>query len=92
MLVSQALSILDSNGLTSFEGARKFAFDKGLRELRSFVDGMRQAMLAEKRLTAKGRTGIDYANYLPGCSLRGDGGCLHWNCRLPREALSNHRF
>jgi hypothetical protein len=84
LIVSQVLSILDANGLTSFEGAQKFAFDKDLKEVRSFIDGMRQAMLTEERLRAKGKAGIDYANYLPGCSLRGDGGCLHWNCRLPK--------
>ena len=48
-------------------------------------------MLEDERSALRSPANIDSANYLPGSSLRGDGGCLHWNCRLPKvRALARY--
>jgi hypothetical protein len=82
--VNQTLSILDTNDLTSAERALRFAMNRDLKEIKGFVDGVRQAMLDEARVRMRSVASVDDANYLPGSSFRGDGGCLHWNCRLPK--------
>lgn len=82
--MTNTLSILDANDLVTTEKAEKFAFGRDLKELESFTVGIRRAMIDDGRLTKPKRPNIDEASYLPSASLRGDGGCIHWNCRLPK--------
>jgi hypothetical protein len=77
------LDILDVNDLTSTQGAQQFAVNKDLKELRSFIEGFRHAMLEDPRSAAELVT-IDQANYLPSSSLRGDSGCAAPPCRLSK--------
>jgi hypothetical protein len=82
--MSQVLSIFDTNDLTTAKGAQEFTLNRDIKEITSFVDGVRRAVLDDAHSGARKGAGIDNANYLPSSSLRGDGGCIHWNCRLPK--------
>jgi hypothetical protein len=82
--VNRTLSILDANNLTTPESAERFAFTKGTGEIRAFTEGIRQAVLEDTRRGPERPPTIDDANFLPSCSLRGDGGCDHWTCRAPK--------
>jgi hypothetical protein len=82
--VDRTLSILDANDLITAEKAQRFAMNRELRDLGSFTEGMRQAMIDDARLRGPVKVTLDQANYLPSSSLRGDSGCVNWRCRLPK--------
>jgi hypothetical protein len=84
--MSEILSILDANDLTDAGKAKLFAFKRDLGELKTFVSGLRQAMLSDSRvLVSEDKpSGLDCANYLPSSSMRGESGCRHWECRIPK--------
>lgn len=85
------LSIFDANDLVTADKAQKFALGRGLSDLESFALGIRRAMLDDGKRARPKRPNIDEATYIPSASLRGDAGCLHWNCRLPKiRALSRY--
>ena len=87
----QTLSILDTNDLLNTKAIEHFALSRDKKDLRSFLDGFRQAMLDDSRSVISPRRPLDYANYLPSSSLRGDSGCSHWDCRLPKvRALARY--
>jgi hypothetical protein len=89
--VVNTLSIFDANDLVTTDKAQKFAISRDVKDLESFIVGLRRAMLDDGESAKPKRPNIDHAVYLPSASLRGDSGCLHWNCRLPKiRALSRY--
>jgi hypothetical protein len=84
--MNRLISIIDEHDLTDFETVQRFIFHRDRKETKTFADAIEAAIRsdAHSRAAEVRSASIDGANFLPSCSLRGDAGCMHWNCRMPK--------
>lgn len=82
-VVNRALTIFDTNDLSTQKRAEHLALSRELDEIRNFTEGLREGLLEDARSSPQAAT-LDQANYIPSSSLRGDSGCIAANCRLPK--------
>src|SRR5712692_7624979 len=87
--MDRIISLLEENRLTSPDRATDFALRRDFSEVRSLRDSIYESLRAEAE-KARGHQvaeSLDAYNFLASSSLRGDTGCVRWDCRLRKVRI-----
>lgn len=80
------LSVLEARGLVSFEAVDKFVDSWSFQDVRRVQDEL-QSALEKQSAEVPSPASLDPFNFVASASMRGDAGCVNWDCRLRKNSL-----
>lgn len=80
------LAVLEARGLVSFDAVEDFMYAWPFSDVLRVQEEIQAALEKESTETPESQQ-LDPFNFVASASMRGDGGCINWECRLKKNGL-----
>jgi hypothetical protein len=84
--MNPVLAVLETRGLVSSDAVEDFAYAWPYSDVLRVQEEIQAALQKESAETPQAQQ-LDPFNFVASASMRGDGGCVNWDCRLRKNGI-----